>query len=52
MKVDDKLINLIDEISGRLSVEKYGKEIIDVLKDCFKKNTTIEQALLCAIFYK
>lgn len=44
MKVDDKLIALIHDISGRLSVEKFGEEIIDVLKRCFKKNTTIEQA--------
>ncbi len=44
MKVDGKLTNLIDEISGRLSVEKYGKEIIDVLKECFKQDYTIEQA--------
>ncbi|MEO6637762.1 MAG: bacillithiol biosynthesis cysteine-adding enzyme BshC [Ginsengibacter sp.] len=44
MKVDAELTSLIDEISGRLSVEKYGKEIIDVLKQCFKKDYTIEHA--------
>ena len=44
MKVDDDLLKLIDEISGRLSVEKYGKEIIDLLKNCFQKNSTIEHA--------
>ena len=37
MKVDDKLLKLIDEIAGRLSVEKYGNEIIEVLKNCFTK---------------
>ncbi|MEO8108526.1 MAG: bacillithiol biosynthesis cysteine-adding enzyme BshC [Ginsengibacter sp.] len=51
MKVDDRLIKLIDEISGRLSVEKFGKEIIDVLKDCFKKNTTIEQATFLLVHH-
>ncbi len=44
MKVDDNLIKLIDAISGRISVEKYGNEIIQTLKECFKKNTTIEHA--------
>ncbi len=51
MKVDDKLINLIDEISGRLSVEKYGKEIIDVLKECFKKSYTIEHATFLLVHH-
>jgi bacillithiol biosynthesis cysteine-adding enzyme BshC len=44
MKVDDLLLKLIDEIAGRLTVEKYGKEIIDLLKECFLKNGTIEHA--------
>jgi bacillithiol biosynthesis cysteine-adding enzyme BshC len=44
MKVDDNLIKLIDQIAGRLSVEKFGNEIIDLLKRCFMKNSTIEQA--------
>lgn len=44
MKVDDDLIKLIDEISGRLVVEKFGKEMIDLLKKCFIKNTSIEQS--------
>ncbi len=44
MKVDDNLIKLIIEIEGRLSVEKYGKEIIELMKQCFQKNTMIEQA--------
>ena len=51
MNVDDKLIALIDEISGRLSVEKFGKEIIDILKECFKKNTTIEQATFLLVHH-
>ncbi len=44
MMVDDKLVTLIDEISGRVSVEKYGNEIVELLKKCFIKNVTIEQA--------
>jgi bacillithiol biosynthesis cysteine-adding enzyme BshC len=44
MKVDDNLIQLIEKISGRLSVEKFGKPLIDLLKECFVKNSTIEEA--------
>ena len=44
MKVDDNLLKLIDEIEGRLFVEKYGKDITDLLKKCFQKNSTIEQS--------
>lgn len=44
MKVDDLLLKLIDEIAGRITVEKYGKEFIKVLKECFLKNSTIERA--------
>lgn len=44
MKVDDNLIKLIEKISGRLSVEQFGKSLIDLLKKCFVKNSTIEEA--------
>lgn len=44
MKIDDNLLKLVDEIAGRLSVEKYGEDIISLLKKCFQKNTSIEQA--------
>jgi bacillithiol synthase len=44
MRVDENLIRLIDKISGRLSVEKYGNEIIQLLKTCFIKDTSIEEA--------
>jgi bacillithiol biosynthesis cysteine-adding enzyme BshC len=44
MKVDDNLIQLIEKISGRLCVEKFGKPLIDLLKKCFVKNSTIEEA--------
>ncbi|MEO6818174.1 MAG: bacillithiol biosynthesis cysteine-adding enzyme BshC [Ginsengibacter sp.] len=44
MKIDEGLIQLIERISGRLSVEKYGKEIIDLLRYSYKLNSTIEEA--------
>ena len=44
MIVDDNLIKLIEKISGRLSVEKYGNDLIELLQKCYTKNTTIENA--------
>ena len=44
MKVDGNLIKLIERIAGRLSVEKYGKTIVELLKKCFVRDSTIEEA--------
>lgn len=44
MKVDDNLLRLIDKIAGRLSVEKYGNEMVDLLRKCFIKNSLIQES--------
>jgi bacillithiol biosynthesis cysteine-adding enzyme BshC len=44
MHVDEALIKLIDNISGQISVLHYGKEIIQLLKDCYIKGRTIQEA--------
>ncbi len=44
MKIDAGLIKLIDQIAGRLLAEDYGREIMDILKNCYKKDSTIEEA--------
>lgn len=44
MKVDDHLLQLVDKIAGRLSVEKYGDELVALLKYCFAKHNSIEEA--------
>ncbi len=51
MKVDDNLLEIINEIEGRLSVEKYGKDILDLLKVCFQKNSTIEQSTFLLVHH-
>ncbi|MEO9022974.1 MAG: bacillithiol biosynthesis cysteine-adding enzyme BshC [Ginsengibacter sp.] len=51
MKVDNELIQLIDKIAGRLSVEKYGNTIVELLRKCFVKNTTIERATFLFVHY-
>lgn len=44
MKVDKALIKLIDSIAGQVLIHPFGAGIIDVMKDCYKEGTTIEQA--------
>ncbi len=44
MKVDKAFITIINEIEGQLSIEKYGSEIIDLVKGCYQLDRTIEQA--------
>jgi bacillithiol biosynthesis cysteine-adding enzyme BshC len=46
MKVDKAFIALLSELSNQISVEKYGKEIIALFKECYQFNTTIQQATL------
>jgi bacillithiol synthase len=44
MKVDDALIKLIEGIAGQLLVHPFGAAIIDVMKACYTKGVTVEQA--------
>jgi bacillithiol biosynthesis cysteine-adding enzyme BshC len=44
MKVDKALIKLIEEFEGQLLVYPFGKEIIELMKVCYKEGTRIEQA--------
>lgn len=44
MEVDEVLLKLLDKIEGRFSVDPFGKEIIELLKSCYKKGTTIQHA--------
>lgn len=46
MKVDKALIKMLDEITGEITVHPYGKDIIDLMKNCYTDGTTIEQATL------
>lgn len=44
MKVDKALVQLIIEISGQLSVHPHGSEIMELIRQCYKEGTTIQQA--------
>ncbi|MBN8668201.1 MAG: bacillithiol biosynthesis cysteine-adding enzyme BshC [Chitinophagales bacterium] len=43
MKVDKGLLKLIDQIAGQEGVQPYGAEIVDILKQCFKQDISIQQ---------
>jgi bacillithiol biosynthesis cysteine-adding enzyme BshC len=51
MKVDRKLIQLIDALSGRLSVEKYGSDLVALLRSCYVENRTIEEATFLLVHH-
>ena len=44
MKIDKAFIKLIEEIEGQLAVEKFGDEIITLVKGVYILDKTIEQA--------
>lgn len=46
MKVDKKLLVLIDKMSGQIGVYKFGNEFIQLIKKCFTEGKTIQQATL------
>ncbi len=44
MFIDKEFIKIIDAIAGQLAVEKFGEEIIQMIRFCYKENNTIENA--------
>ena len=44
MKVDQTLVNLIDELGGQLLGAPHGAEVIRLLRSSYKPGTTIQQA--------
>lgn len=42
MKVDKELIRLIGLMEGQLSVLPFGKEIVGMMKECYKEGDTIQ----------
>jgi bacillithiol synthase len=46
MKVDKALLQLIELFSGQLTVLPHGKAIVDLMRNCYTLNSTIEQATL------
>ncbi len=44
MLVDDALLAILSKIKGQLEVEAHGKEIINLVQECYVKGRTIQEA--------
>jgi bacillithiol biosynthesis cysteine-adding enzyme BshC len=44
MLVDDALLAILSKIKGQLGVEDHGKEIINMVQECYVKGRTIQEA--------
>ena len=49
MKVDDELIQLLQNLEGYWSVKPLGKEALEVLKQAYQKGKTISEATLTLV---
>lgn len=49
MLVDDELLKILKKIKGELTVEPFGKEVIELVQECYVKGTTIQQACFCLV---
>ncbi len=44
MLVDDELLKILKKIKGQLAGEPFGKEIIELVEECYAKGQTIQNA--------
>ncbi len=44
MLVDDELLKILKKISGQLAVEPFGKQIIELMQECYLKGRSIQDA--------
>lgn len=44
MKVDKEFIKLIRLVEGQLNVQPFGKEIVNLVKECYKENSSLQEA--------
>jgi bacillithiol synthase len=44
MKIDKELVKLIAAIEGQLGVQPYGKEIVELLKACYREGDDLQTA--------
>lgn len=49
MLVDDELLKILKKIKGQLEVEPFGKEVLDLVQECYTKGRTIQDACFCFI---
>jgi bacillithiol biosynthesis cysteine-adding enzyme BshC len=44
MQVDKEFLQLVDAVEGQLAVLPFGKEIMDLIRDCYKMGSLIQDA--------
>jgi len=44
MKVDEPFIKLIEQVSGQLNISSHGEELLQLVKGCYVKGLTIQEA--------
>ena len=49
MLVDDELLKILKKIKGQLEVESFGKEVIDLVQECYIKGRTVQDACFCLV---
>ena len=49
MLVDDELLKILKKINGEISVEPFGKEVIELVQECYVKGRTIQDACFCLV---
>ncbi|MDB5198182.1 MAG: hypothetical protein JWO92_145 [Chitinophagaceae bacterium] len=49
MLVDDELLKILKKIKGQLTVEPFGKEVIELVQECYVKGRTIQDACFCLV---
>lgn len=49
MQVDDELLKILKKIKGQLTVEPFGKQVIELVQECYVKGRTIQDACFCLV---
>jgi bacillithiol biosynthesis cysteine-adding enzyme BshC len=49
MLVDDELLKILKKIKGQITVEPFGKEVIELIQECYVKGKTIQDACFCLV---
>lgn len=49
MQVDDELLKILKKIKGQLTVEPFGKEVMELVQECYTKGRTIQDACFCLV---
>ena len=49
MLVDEELLKILKKIRGQITVDPFGKEVIELVQECYTKGKTIQEACFCLV---